>query len=122
MASKHKKDEISAESYRKAYHAAQSELVALRAAIAAQQAPTVDLVEEMAHQLEKAPGYYRIGRSSAGMVWVRWKWTQGDHAGCYQIGGGATLYEALLSCNAAVDGVERGRREALLDVPYKKRT
>lgn len=77
-------------------------------------------LEELALNLERDHGYYRIGRDSrTGEFWCRWKWTRGTHIERYQFGSGVTLAIAISACNQNVSEVERGIRNAPMDRGYK---
>lgn len=121
MAKDSDRKEISREQYREMYHATLKELQELRKAALVRSEGAMGGLDELEHTLRSSVGYWRIGRSSAGSYWVRFKWTGGALEGRYQIGGGSTLLEALSSCLAAIDAVGRGSREAILDKPAPRR-
>jgi hypothetical protein len=77
-------------------------------------------IGEMSLICERHAGYWRLGRTSAGMFWVRWKWTSGVWTGQYVIGGHNSLWDALVACLAEIEAVESGSRKPLFDGPMRR--
>lgn len=114
-----KKDEVSRETYRAAFHKVQEELLQLRASLAKDASSEDALWEDLEATVGDSSGYYRFGRSRNGHYWARFKWTEGPHMGRYAIGGHTTLIKALWACQADVQAILSGKKTAPLDVGYK---
>lgn len=97
----------------------------LEAARAAQQSDQADLVAfssaELQHLLSYGQGYVRIGRSSNGLVWARWKWTEGSLADHYTFGSDESVPVAIAQMCTRVHECESGKRKATRDTGYKRR-
>lgn len=72
--------------------------------------------------LDRSTGYLRVGRSSSGATYVRWKWTQGPLAGQYTFMSDRTLCHALAALCVAVIECEEGKRKATMDTGYRPAT
>lgn len=71
--------------------------------------------------LEHAQGYLRVGRGREGLVWCRFKWTDGEHAGCYTFGSDTTVGAAIAQVCSRIHEVESGKRKPTPDTGYSRR-
>ena len=111
---------VSRETLERKYHEARAEIHQLRAQLASEGQGDETILPEMEEVLRRAVGYWRVGLSSNGHYWARYKWTQGDHAGRYAIGGHSSLPYAILACLADISLIESGKKVAPLDIGYRK--
>lgn len=119
--SKHKNaDNISAETWKAAYHGQLEENRILRAQISDTADQAALVFSSIDKVLGASAGYYRMGRNPVGVYWVRWKWTQGPYANHYVIGGHESTMLAAMECLEQVEKVDKGRRTPLIDGGYKK--
>lgn len=120
MGGKHDDRSISKEAYIRQYHEARAEIHSLRAQLAQVATSADTFIAELEAVSDRSAGYWRLGKSQNGHYWVRWKWTQGPEAGRYAIGGHSTLTLAIAACLADISLIEAGKKQAPLDVGYKK--
>lgn len=108
-------------SYKEKYHEAQAEIHRLRAQLAKHQAEDSLVLQEMDRALVTQVGYWRHGRTLAGMHWARFKWTQGPWGGYYVPGGDNNLSDSILCCVGEFQRVLDGKRSPILDTPPKRK-
>lgn len=120
MARKHDDRTISKEAYERKYHETLAELHRVRAQLAQSDGEGDTWLDELEAVSDRSVGYWRIGRSGNGHYWVRWKWTHGPQAGRYAIGGHDSLRLAVACCLADISLIESGKKQAPLDVGYRK--
>ena len=72
-------------------------------------------LEEAERVLQTQKGYFRIGAGADGLVWARWKWTQGPLAGRYVFSRNNSLSAALEEVCRNAGDVISGKRAAALD-------
>lgn len=76
---------------------------------------------EMDCILSRKEGYLRVGCGVDGLVWARFKWTQGAHADHYTFGSAPALCDALAQVCGRIHEVESGKRKPTADTGYRKR-
>lgn len=76
---------------------------------------------EMDSILARKEGYLRVGCGVDGLVWARWKWTQGSHADHYTFGSADSLCDAIAQVCERIHEVESGKRKPTRDTGYKRR-
>jgi len=105
--------------YNSGYYAG---LEAARAAITDDQADLApSVLAELQHVLSVCKGYLRLGRSPAGLVWARWKWTEGSLADFYTFGSDELVLLAIAQVCTRVHECESGKRKPTRDTGYKRR-